>query len=380
MACSRRGLHRLAVVAAVTAGCAADVAAPEVDHAAEARPRGDDERADQPVWHSPATDVHQVDATRWTLAVLSDLHLPNPAAAHLERVIAALIDLRVRVVVVTGDHTNGNAGDLPISYRASGWPEVAAALQPLRDAGIAVLPVAGNHDSATASQRAHYAAAFSDLAAWAAPLAVVPADGDGRARAPFSYSVDIGGVHLALAHVVGVVEPEVARWLAADLHAASGASHRIVFGHVPLASVMLSPNARQLARLGAVLEAGNATAYIAGHEHVVWDEDVVLPGGAQLRQILVGCASGFYQYAPSEAAKQRARCGAIADPTRREPVRCTMPRGAGAFELARGRKQRHVQHARVTFTLVSVDGDALDVQPMTLDTAGRAVPFYLNRS
>jgi predicted phosphodiesterase len=360
-----------------TLACTADGTSQEAHHVGEVA-LGDDDGAHEGV---ESTDLRDPSPARgrWTFAVLSDLHLPNPSAAQITRVVAALTELRVRLVVITGDHTNGNAGDAPASYGASGWPEVTTALRPLRDAGIAVLPVAGNHDSYTASQRAHYAAAFGDLAAWAAPLVLDSLAGAGQARAPFSYSVDIDGVHLALGHVVGVLQPEVAQWLAADLQAASGARHRIVFGHVPMASVVLAPNPRQVARLGAVLEAGQATLYIAGHEHVVWDEDVTLPSGTSLRQVLVGCTSGFYQYAPSEAAKRRARCTPIADPTRREPVRCTMPRGGGIFELARGRKQRHLQHARITFTLVTVDGESIDVQPMTLDSAGRAVSFYLDR-
>lgn len=315
----------------------------------------------------------------WSFAVLSDLHLPNPRASEVTRVVRALIELKVRFVVITGDHTNGNGDDPRRTYADAGWDAVTQALTPLRDAGIAVLPVAGNHDSYLSWQRDHYAAAFRDLARWAAPLVVTPQSSHGHGRAPFSYSVTVDGVHLSLVHLVAQsVEPEVATWLAADLEAAAGARHRIVAGHVPLSSVFSTSHAAYLAQLGGLLERGRATLHIGGHEHLVWDEDVALPAGGTLRQVLVGCSSGFYQYEPRDPAKQRAHCAPVADRTRKEPMRCAMPHGGGLFEIARGRKNRHVQHARTTFTVLTVTGDAISVQPMTLDAAGRAIAFYLD--
>jgi hypothetical protein len=66
-------------------------------------------------------------------------------------------------------------------------------------------------------------------------------DGSGEVAldaAPFSYAVEVEGVHLTLAHIVDqVVAPEVKRWLESDL-AATDAQTRIVVGHVPIVSVM----------------------------------------------------------------------------------------------------------------------------------------------
>lgn len=316
----------------------------------------------------------------WQFAVLSDLHLPNPRVKDVEQVVAALLEMKVRVVVVTGDHTNGNPGDPVRTFAADGWDDVTRALMPLRKAGIAVLPLAGNHDASTPSQRDHYAQAFRDLDAWAAPFTVTPtADARGHGRPPFSYGVDVEGVHFALTHLVATnVEPDVARWLEADLAAAAGARHRIVFGHVPMSSVIWATKKAYADQLGGIMERGRATLHVAGHEHILWDEDVALPSGSMIRQVLVGCSSGFYQYAPNAAEKLRARCTPIIDATRREPMRCAMPHGGGAFEIARGRKNRHVQHARTTFVVFTVNGDAIAAQPMTLATDGRAVPFYLD--
>jgi hypothetical protein len=313
---------------------------------------------------------------QWSFAVLSDLHLPNPRSAVIDREVAALIAMGVRFVVVTGDHTNGSAG---IDHRqrrvAAWWASVTSALAPLRDAGIPVLPIAGNHDTYLAWQREGFEQAFGDLARWAAPLEPHPAGGRGFARAPYSYSVDVDGVHLALANVVTQsVDRDVAAWLTDDLAAAKDARLRIVFGHVPLFSVVQRPARRFVDQLGTILARGSADLYVAGHEHVTWDETFEIGAGNALRQVTVGCASGFYVFAPSKAARARAGCEA-SGPGR---SRCTMPNG-GPFELVRDRSQRMIEHDSATFTVFTVTGDGIQVTPMTVDAQGEPLAFYLAR-
>jgi hypothetical protein len=304
---------------------------------------------------------------------------------ELPRAVAAIVALRPRLVVVTGDHTNGGDKDSAATVAASGrwWKIFTDHLRPLRDAGIPVLPVAGNHDAYLAGQRAHYAAAFADLAAWAAPLrlnAPVPAGGEVRLdRPPFSYSIDVDGVHLSLAHVVTQgLHREVAAWLAGDLAAASGAALRMVFGHVPMSSVIAAPSGGFVRSFGGLLEAGRAALYVAGHEHLVWDEDVRLPKGGSVRQVLVGCTSGIYNWAPSPASRQRAGCAPAGGAP--YPLRCRMPNGGGAFLLAPNKLNagRVIQHHLSSFTVITVDGGAVTrVEPMTADERGRPVPFYV---
>jgi predicted phosphodiesterase len=324
--------------------------------------------------------------------VLSDLHLPNPRTNVVARTVAALVKLQPRFVAITGDWTNGSAGK---GVGREWWKAVAEALAPLRAAHIPILPVAGNHDSYTPAQQHAYAAAFADLVSEARPLTIA-SEGHGFAGAPYSYSVDLDGVHLSFAHVVEqAVRPEVADWLAKDLAAAQRADQRIVFAHVPMSSVIQPPNARFAKQFGALLEGGHADLLVVGHEHVVWDDDVALPGGGTIHQVLVGCSSGFYSYEPSDASKARAQCAPIDAVTalapaatrpvvarlvklaKLAPKRCTMPHGGGAFTLSPGRKHRMIQHHAASFALVTVDGASSSVQPMTLDASGAPVGFYL---
>ena len=326
-----------------------------------------------PVEPPKLVEKHEPKPTAWTFAVLSDLHLPNSFTATVDRTVAALIERKVRFVVITGDHTNGSPLDGP-QRKDKWWTAVAHALQPLRDAGIPVLPVAGNHDSYLPAQRAGYAATFDP--SWAKPLAIVEHGDSQLTRWPFSYGVEVDGVHLSLTHIVASkLDPEIALWLERDLAAARTAKHRIAAAHVPLSSVIWSPAKPFVAQLGGILDRGKVEMFVGGHEHVVWDETVVLPSGGALRQVLAGCASGYYDYAPSEPSKLRARCVPVTRPGQREPMRCKMPNG-GVFEIARGRKNRHIQHYQNAFVLVDV-GETLRVRPMTVDSAGRLQPFYL---
>ena len=317
----------------------------------------------------------------WSFAVLSDLHLPNPRAAVIDREVAALVGMGVRFVVITGDDTNGSA---LVDHRQgrvdAWWATITGALAPLRAAGIPVLPIAGNHDTYLAWQREGYERAFGDLEAWAAPLQVHPATGKGFARAPYSYSVDVDGVHLALANIVDqTVDRDVATWLTDDLATpgATGARVRMVFGHVPLFTVIRHPPRSFVEQLGGILARGNVEFYVAGHEHLSWDETFAIGAGAvaALRQVTVGCASGFYVFGPSKGARARAGCE---PPDARGTASCTMPNG-GRFELVRDRSHRMIEHDSATFTVFTVTGDGDDVQvtPMTVDADGQARAFYL---
>jgi predicted phosphodiesterase len=335
-------------------------------------------------WSGPTAPESKAPAVRTanaplTFAVVADLHTPKDGhvSPTLQRVIAAVAAARPRFVVVAGDSTNGNPTDgrRRRAMAPRWWAAVRETLRPLREAGIAVLPVAGNHDSYHAAHRAAYAEAFADLDAWAAPLRVLGRRvGPGEVAldaAPFSYAVEVEGVHLTLAHIVDqVVAPEVKRWLESDL-AATDAQTRIVVGHVPIVSVMSGARPWLRNDLGPRFAAAGVDLYLAGHEHLVWDEVFEVPGG-RLRQVSVGTAHGTYNYGPAQSARRRAGCGGA------EAKRCTLPVGGTRFGLRTDRASgRKIQHHRLAYTLVQVDGETLTATPMTLDGEGRPVAFGL---
>lgn len=314
-------------------------------------------------------------------AVLSDLHLMAPKSdlppPYAVKMIDAVIAQHPKLVVITGDFTNGTTHDAPgvVAHRKHAWKAVRALLQPLRDAGIPVLPIPGNHDTYQASQRALYGDTWKDLASWAAPLAIETREGDGIDAAPFSYAVDVDGVHLALGYFVDqVVHAPIRAWLTDDLAKAKDARVRLVFGHVPMSSVIAPPSASFKKDLGGLLLTGHVDAYIAGHEHLVWDEDVAFADGASLRQILVGTATGEYDYGPRPEERKRAGCtpnGAY--------LECKLPHSGLTFEL-RPNTDPDAHHAliearRATFTMITVDGTTITADPIAVDRDGKVLAF-----
>lgn len=315
---------------------------------------------------------------QWTFAVMSDLHIPRDGhiSPALEHAVSAVIASHPRFVVITGDFTDGELLDPKwrILEAPRWWEAVRALLAPIRAAGIPVLPIAGNHDSYLPIYRADYAAAWRDLAAWAAPLQIegkraLPI-GHAVDAAPFSYGVDIDGVHLTLAHVVDeALEPGVARWIEHDLASAKDARLRIVFGHVPLASRAATPRSEFVANFGQILAEGHADLYVSGHEHLVWDDDVDVPGRSRVQQVIVGTAAAPWRFGPNAAARERARC-VYSD----SAACCTMPRGRTPFELRRERDGWFEAQPR-TFALFVVDGARVDVSAMVITSEGTSEPF-----
>jgi hypothetical protein len=340
---------------------------------------GPDARSRPSTAIDPAAEP-QPEPARVTFAVLSDLHTPNDGAVAppIGQVVDAMLALRPRFVVITGDFTNGAETDGAYRQdRAELWYDaVRIALAPLDAAGIPVFPIAGNHDSYEDGHRRRFAAAWADLAARATPFAIQSrAPGDAPYRidaAPFSYSIDVDGVHLAFAHVVDQhLAPEVAAWLDEDLAAASarGSHASLVFGHVPAVSIMTPPFAPFARQVGDLLARHHVAAYVAGHEHLVWDETHDL-GTSRLRQIVVGCSSGAYVFPPSEASRRRARCRGQG-----QGFTCSMPETGQRFRLRPGTRGP-VQRQRQTFTMIDVDPDgSVRARPYALERDGRVVDW-----
>ncbi len=250
--------------------------------------------AEVPAWGigKPLSPPALSDTRPWRFVVLSDIHvfsnarIPDDAIAVVKQVAR----MRPRLVVITGDSTNGNRGDR-FSVRSIGrwWKSVHALLQPLYDAKIPVLSVAGNHDTYRVRHRQGYAKAWADQAARAAPLTL------SFGKTPFYYSVDVGGVHLVLLNIVTQhIDKRQEQWLERDL-SASNATLKLVFGHVPIQSTITRSVRGFRDKMVPLLAKHGVNTYIAGHEHLVWDETLRV-GQHRLRQLTCGTASGTYNY------------------------------------------------------------------------------------
>jgi predicted phosphodiesterase len=295
----------------------------------------------------------------WQFAVLSDIHI-NPSgkvAPAFKRMVSELVLLKPRLVIIAGDSTNGNAGDHhPIERVRLWWKALHRTLVPLRQAGIPIFAIEGNHDSYEPAHQRGYAEAWSSLIKDVRPIGV-------SGPAPQNYAFDLDGVHFTMLHVVDqALEEPVRTWLAGDLTspAATGARLRFAFGHVPLRSAMGHSNPRFERALGAELLKGRVNAYIAGHEHLFWDETLKI-GGYPLRQITVGTASGTYTY-PLHPKLYAEHC---------QGTKCLLPASRQTFALDPGTRQ---QKSKVTLLMVTINPDGYGTRFMALDEAGKLGP------
>ena len=298
--------------------------------------------------------------------VISDIHVlqpknlpPVPKAMH--GLIRQIVRLRPGFVAITGDFTNGGKRD---RFGSRGverwWSNVHKILQPLRAAGIPVLPLPGNHDLAREKHVLAYKKAWADLNKWASPL--VP-----KGKPPMYYSVNIDGVHLSLMDFARKeTPPRMFKWLQADLAAAGKARMRLAFGHLPLRSTISRRRGLKgvFKKLADVLVGGGVTAYFAGHEHVIWDE-MVSPdadGKRSVRQVTCGVAGAPYRYGLSARLFTK-HC--------KKNRWCVWPNNGRHFRVTR--KHRRLPDP-ISFIVGEVRGRKLTIVPHVLKS-GRMVPY-----
>lgn len=296
----------------------------------------------------------------WNFVVLSDIHVsPNgKVATTFRQLVTEVTRLKPRLVIINGDSTNGNEDDHHTIERVrSWWKALEHALAPLRLARIPVFAIAGNHDSYRPVHRQGYEEAWKTLADDVAPITL-------SGQPPQNYSFDLDGVHFSLLHVVDQsVEAPVKAWLKQDLATSQAATARLrfAFGHVPLKSAMGKSRARFALSLGSELLKGRVNAYIAGHEHLFWDETLKIDG-QPLRQLTVGTASGTYNFPLNDESYTTQCQGAL----------CQLPGSKQSFALVPGTRR---QKSKVTLLMVTVNPDGYGTRFMALDQAGKLGPI-----
>jgi 3',5'-cyclic AMP phosphodiesterase CpdA len=208
------------------------------------------------------------------IAVISDLNgsygstdYGRPVHAAVRRILAERPDL----VIVAGDMVAGQRVNPKLSPGeiAAMWAGFEAAVAgPLRQAGIPILAVPGNHDASAYSgfeaERRAFAAAS---AGWRPDLRFVSDEGW-----PFRFAAEVGDVLVVGLDITvpGLPAPPQVDWLAGLLAAESG-RHRavLVVGHLPLRPVS---EGRERDIIGdeafqQTLAEGGVAAYLSGHHH-----------------------------------------------------------------------------------------------------------------
>jgi 3',5'-cyclic AMP phosphodiesterase CpdA len=208
------------------------------------------------------------------IAVISDLNgsygstdYGRPVHAAVRRILAERPDL----VIVAGDIVAGQRVDprlaeAEIAAMWDGFEEAVAG--PLRQAGIPMLVVPGNHDASAypgfePERRAFAAAAES----WRPDLRFLSDEGW-----PFRFAAEVKDVLVVGLDVTvpGLPAPPQMAWLS-DMLATERARHRaiLVVGHLPLQPVSQGRE-RDIIRdddFQEVLAQGGVAAYLSGHHH-----------------------------------------------------------------------------------------------------------------
>jgi len=266
------------------------------------------------------------------IAVFSDIHVftSGRIPERFPSAVAEVVKRKPDAVVLAGDSTSGNQNDKMSSQRvALWWSSLQQVLQPLREAGIPVLPIAGNHDYYTSAHKEGYVKAW-DLAAWAGVPGSSKLQVEGNY--PLQYSVQLGEkTELLMLPIVTQAIPAgtskfIEEYARTHPEVPQGGT-RIAFGHVPLASRMGKTTVQFQKNLGSLLVASGVQTYVSGHEHLTWDESLpVNERGDAIRQVWVGTSSGTYNF-PIRQNFRIQHCSG----TRR--TECTMPSTGKKFSL-----------------------------------------------
>ena len=119
----------------------------------------------------------------------------------------------------------------------------------------------------------------------------------------------------------------------------------------------------RVARCGKLLVATGYSAFFAGHEHLVWEQELTFPDG-NLHHIHVGTGSGTYHFPLSRSTYDKHCSGSEG----------TLPYSGRRFALDPGTRQ---QVDKVNICMVQVSDGTYSVEPLTLRN-GELVRFGLD--
>lgn len=302
--------------------------------------------------------------SNFSFAIISDIHVytstgSSPGAgipSNFSKVIAQLQSLTPRFVVVSGDATSGNPDDGASRSKVDGWWRgFREALRPLTESGIPVLPIAGNHDYYTQAQRDGYQAAWNLLSEDVSSQFVL------SGKPPICYSLQVDELHLSLLHVIDQDLPsDVAKFLRSDAEQTPVDALRLCIGHVPLVSMMGRTSESYRDELGKLLVSLGYSAFFAGHEHLVFEQELTFPDG-NLHHIHVGSASGTYNFPLSRSTYEKYCSGNEG----------TLPYSGRRFALDPGTRQ---QADKTNVCMVQVSDGTYTVEHLAL-RGGELQPF-----
>lgn len=248
-----------------------------------------------------------------------------PSTANVEQLTRTFADIAAlspppAFFFFAGDMVYGYADGPTLEAELTAWLSLYQA-SPLPAAGVALVPVPGNHESQKkkGSQKVAYVDAETTWVKVMAPYirgsngpGVGGADGLATDQSKLSYSFDHLGTHFVVLDTdpVGRDSQVPAAWVAADVAAArsAGAKHVFAIGHKPAYPSPLSgegglsafPAVRDA--FWSALESAQAEAMLAAHNHLWWKIrptktwQIVAGNGGSLLESGVSGAQAYYGF------------------------------------------------------------------------------------
>ncbi|MFH1637167.1 MAG: metallophosphoesterase [Candidatus Woesearchaeota archaeon] len=203
----------------------------------------------------------------YKFVIVGDVHYrASGQAAYMDEAIDKIKELNPDFLIITGDMVDATGSTSTVTMKKMWSNFKAGFVQPLKNMGIKIVPVRGNHDSYSPEAEAEYEKLWDS---YGTDIDVVSGD------YPVYYSFNHKGDHFAIIEDSRVTEAKMVDWLRQDLADAkkNGANRIFVSGHRPIfyinpchssGGIVVPPIVR--ADLVNVLREYNAV-YIHGHVH-----------------------------------------------------------------------------------------------------------------
>ena len=292
--------------------------------------------------------------------VMSDIHIyaSGRIPPKAKKVVEHIVESRPDLVLITGDHTNGNRGDKYSRSRIKKWYQsLDILLGPLFKANIPVIPVVGNHDFYEVKHQVAYKAWSNKVLSNSFKII------QGSFESPLNFYFTHKGHHFLIFNLwrqsMSNSQMDWAKSLKINEEGL-----RFGFGHVPLYSVMGRTSSGFYQKMTKLFNELEMDIYFSGHEHLHWDEKI--DSTMNFRQVIVGTASGTYNF-PVKSSRRSAHCYRSS---------CTMPFTNKQFKIVTRNGKYGYQKYKQNWMEVTVQDNKISSKSFSLDSKGKKVSFY----
>lgn len=298
--------------------------------------------------------------------VLSDLHIYTSGKIPelAPKAIAHIVSLKPDLILITGDHTNGNLGDGVSLNKVRTWyKSLDLLLKPVFEANIPVVPIVGNHDFYRTPHQQGYTEWASKTLEKAFSILKIEAPTN-----PLFFNFTFKNNEFFIFNLwkqsFGV---DQLKWMDQNKDRSLDVHHRFGFGHVPLKSSMGKTSTVFFQQGSKLFNDLELDVYFCGHEHLHWDEaNSLFPN---LRQIIVGTTSGTYNF-PIRSDLVDLHC--------QNDNMCEMPYTKNVFAIKKNNKGTGQQVNKQNWILVTVKEKDIQTESFTLDSNSEVSSFFIS--